>query len=135
VAGAVLVIDDALLLRVLAGLAEGEISDAVARSDVFTTGSWYYRLARAIHSPALAGALSRPFASFSAERRTRVLASLDRLPPEIGLISLRDLVPVMRALDVGRHLNLLTAEALAAAQVLDAGIRSTSDSPMLREGA
>jgi hypothetical protein len=64
-----------------------------------------------------------------------VLASLDHLPPEIGLISLRDLVPVMRALDVGRHLNLLTAEALAAAQVLDAGIRSTSDSPMLREGA
>jgi hypothetical protein len=53
VAGGVLVIDDALLLRVLAGLAEGEISDVVARSDVFTTGSWYYRLARAIHSPPL----------------------------------------------------------------------------------
>jgi hypothetical protein len=41
----------------------------------------------------------------------------------------------MRALDVGRHLNLLSAEALAAAQVLGAGIRSAAESQMLQEGA
>jgi hypothetical protein len=64
-----------------------------------------------------------------------VLTALDSLPPEIGLISLRDLVPVMWTLNVDRNLNLLTAEALAAAQVLDAGIRTTVDSLMLREGA
>jgi hypothetical protein len=131
----VLFIDDALLLRARAGLVEGEIGRAVAHSEVFTTGSWYYRLARAVHSRQMAGALSRPFGSFSADRRARVLAALDHLPPEIGLISLRDLVPVMGVLDVGRQLNLLSAEALAAAQVIGAGIRTTTDSPMLREGA
>jgi hypothetical protein len=39
VAVGVLVVDDALQLRVLAGLAEGEISEAVARSEVFTTST------------------------------------------------------------------------------------------------
>lgn len=130
-----LVVDDALLLRVTAGLAEGELADAVGQGEVFTTGSWYYRLARAVHSRELAGALSRPFSRFTPERQTRVLTALDSLPPEIGLISLRDLVPVMWTLNVDRNLNLLTAEALAAAQVLDAGIRTTVDSAMLREGA
>jgi hypothetical protein len=37
--------------------------------------------------------------------------------------------------DVGRALNLLTSEALAAAQVLGAGIRTTAHSLMLRERA
>lgn len=127
--------DDALLLRVLAGLAEGELAEAAGRGELFTTGSWYYRLARAVHSRDFTGALSRPFSRFAPERQTRVLAALDRLPPEIGLISLRDLVPVMWTLSVGRTLNLLTAEALAAAQVLDACIRTTTDSMMLRESA
>lgn len=130
-----LVVDDALLLRVVAGLAEGELAEAAGRGELFTTGSWYYRLARAVHSRDFAGALSRPFSRFTPERQTRVLAALDRLPPEIGLISLRDLVPVMWTLTVGRTLNLLTAEALAAAQVLDAGIRTTTGSMMLRESA
>src|SRR5205809_7164952 len=101
-----LLIDDALLLRVLAGLAEGEVADAAGRGEIFTTGSWYYRLGMAVRSRQMAGALSRPFSAFSPARRQRVLAALDRLPDEIGLLSLRDLVPVMTALDTGRNLNL-----------------------------
>jgi hypothetical protein len=41
------VIDDALLLAVLAGRAPEEISGAMANGELFTTVSWYYRLARA----------------------------------------------------------------------------------------
>ncbi len=42
---------------------------------------------------------------------------------------------VMQALRVRRPLNLLNAEALAAALVLDASVFVTTDSPLLRSGA
>ena len=119
----------------LAGLAEGDIAEAAERCEIFTTGSWYYRLGMALRSRQMTGALSRPFSAFSPARRERVLAALDRLPDEIGLLSLRDLVPVITALDTGRNLNLLTAEALAAARVLSAGIRTVTDSALLNEAA
>lgn len=54
----VLVIDDALLLTVLAGSAASELGDATRRGELFTTGSWYYRLARAAHDRGFTGALS-----------------------------------------------------------------------------
>ncbi len=62
-----------------------------------------------------------------------MVASIERLPEHVGLLSLRDLVPVMTALDVGRRLNLLTAEAIAAALVLDATVVVTTDSVLLTE--
>jgi hypothetical protein len=40
----VVVIDDAVLLDVLAGLAPGEMLEALQGNDLFTTGCWYYRL-------------------------------------------------------------------------------------------
>jgi hypothetical protein len=64
-----------------------------------------------------------------------VLAALDRLAGEVGLLSLRDLVPVMTVLETGRNLNFLTAEALAAARVLSAGIRTVTDSALRSEAA
>jgi hypothetical protein len=45
-----LLVDDALLLRVLAGLAEGDIAEAAERGEIFTTGSRYYRLGMALRS-------------------------------------------------------------------------------------
>jgi len=39
----------------------------------------------------------------------------------------------MTALDVGRQLNLLTAEAVAAAVVLDASIAVTTTSPLMSQ--
>jgi hypothetical protein len=67
------------------------------------------------------------------QQQARVVASVERLPDEIGLLGLRELVPVMTALNVGRRLNLLTAEAVAAAVVLNAGIVVTTDSVLLTD--
>ena len=64
-----------------------------------------------------------------------MLASLEELPEQIGLLSLRFVVPVMRALAVARPLNFLNAEALGAALLLDAAITVTVDAPLLRAGA
>jgi hypothetical protein len=77
--------------------------------------------------------LSRALGDLTAPQQARVVASIERLPEHVGLLSLRDLVPVMTALDVGRRLNLLTAEAIAAALVLDATVVVTTDSALLTE--
>jgi hypothetical protein len=77
--------------------------------------------------------LSRALGDLTAPQQARVVASIERLPEHVGLLSLRDLVPVMTALDVGRRLNLLTAEAIAAALVLDATVVVTTDSVLLTE--
>jgi hypothetical protein len=129
----VLVVDDAVLLAVLAEIAADDVQTAAADGDVFTTGSWYWRLARALHDGASTGALSRALGDLTAPQQVRVVASVERLPEHVGLLSLRDLVPVMTALDVGRRLNLLTAEAIAAALVLDATVVVTTDSALLTE--
>lgn len=60
-----------------------------------------------------------------------MLDALELLPPEVALPSLRRLVPVMTGLDVGRPLNLLTAEAVAAAIVLEASIAVTTTAALL----
>lgn len=112
------VVDDGVLLDVLAGNAQADIRRAVEAGELFTTGCWYYRLSRAVHSEPMTGALSRRLAAFSVERRLQVVTALNVLPPEIGLLGLlglRTLVPIMRALKVTRPVNMLTAEALAAA--------------------
>jgi hypothetical protein len=59
--------------------------------------------------------------------------ALDQLPAEIGLLSLRRLVPVMAALP--GQLNLLTAEAVAAAVVLGARIAVSTASPLVTAAA
>jgi hypothetical protein len=128
----ILVVDDALLLTVLGGGATGEIREALDRGDLFTTGSWYYRLARAAHDWTFAGALSSAIDDLSAERQESVTDALDALPQQIGLLDMRRLVPIMRRIP-GRRLNFLTAEAVAAALVLDAGIRVTTESRLLHD--
>lgn len=127
----VLVVDDALLLSVLAGDPPIELKVAISRGELFTTGAWYYRLARAAHDPGFNGALSSAIDSLQPHRRRRALAGLDALPPEVGLLTMRRLVPVMRRLDVGRRLNFLTAEAVATALLLRGAIRTTTQSPLL----
>jgi hypothetical protein len=128
----ILVVDDALLLSVLAGGATGDIGEALDRGDLFTTGSWYYRLARAAHDWTFAGALSSAVDLLSPEQQARVADALDALPQQIGLLDMRRIVPIMRHLP-GRRLNFLTAEAVAAALALDAAIRVTTDSRLLHD--
>jgi hypothetical protein len=129
----VLVVDDALLFAVLAGTADVDVQSALDEGALFTTGSWYWRLSRALHDPASVGVLSRSMDDLTPQQQARVLGSVGRLPDDVGLFSLRELVPVMSALTVGRRLNLLTAEAIAAAVVLDASIVVTTDSALLTD--
>lgn len=110
-----LVIDDSLLFAVLAGTAAEDLQAAGDQGAIFTTGSWYWRLSRALHGRTSTGSLSRAMADLTAAQRARVIVSVERLPDNVGLLSLRELVPVMTALDTGRPLNLLTAEAIAVA--------------------
>ena len=130
-----IVIDDQVLLAVLSDTAPDDITAAVANGEVFTTGSWYYRLGRAVTAGTGTGALSGRFRALDVSVRQRVSASLEDLPDQIGLLSLRVVVPVMQALAVTRPLNFLNAEALGAALLLDASIAVTVDAPLLRAGA
>lgn len=129
------IVDDALLLAILAeqeGVAQALLITAAEAGEVFTTGSWYWRLARALARPGQ-GALSRALAASSEDEQRRVQNALDQLPAEIGLLSMRRLVPVMAALP--GQLNLLTAEAVAAAVVLGARIAVSTASPLLTAAA
>ena len=128
-------VDDALLLALIAERDEPSIAPyltQVTAGEVFTTGSWFWRLARALSGPTR-GVLSRQLESLGEDERQRVRLALADLPPEIGLLSLRRLVPVMSAL--GGQLNLLTAEAIAAAVVLESEIAVTTESPLLVQAA
>lgn len=130
-----IVIDDQLLLAVLSDTASADMTATVANGEVFTTGSWYYRLGRAITAGTGTGSLSGRFQALEDSVRQRVRASLEDLPDEIGLLSLRNVVPVMQALTVTRPLNFLNAEALGAALLLDGSLVVTVDAPLLRSGA
>ena len=123
-------IDDHVLSRWLTDSLTAADRRAVRRSDVFTTGCWYYRLCHAVRSDVVIGSLSGPFEGVPPAVRAEAVSALVELPDSIGLRSLRTLAPLMAEL-VERHpLNLLSLEALAAATdldatvVLDAGNRS-----------
>ena len=130
-----IVVDDALLLAILAeqqGAAEALLITAAEAGEVFTTGSWFWRLARVVARPGQ-GALSRALAASSEDGQRRVHNALDQLPAEISPLSMRRLVPVMAALP--GQLNLLTAEAVAAAFVPGARIAVSTASPLLAAAA
>lgn len=128
-----LLVDDLLLFRVLAGSAPASAMAALEAGELYTTGCWFYRLSRAIHDRRLVGALSREFAALPDDDQRRIVAALDDLPERIGLVSLRTLVPIMAVLDVDRRLNLIAAEAVASALLLSARIEVTTDTPGLRD--
>lgn len=130
-----LIVDDRLLLNALSGRMSGPLRDALDTGQMFTTGAWYYRLSRAVLRSEVAGKLSSAFASLEDDERETASRGLNELPEQIGLLSLRKLVPVMSLLDIGQPLNQLSAEALAACVVLEASLVVTTDSPMLRAGA
>jgi len=129
------VIDDRLLLDVLAGRAPAPVAVQLGSGEVFTTSSWYYRLGRAAFSGSGIGALSGLFASFDRDVRQRVLSELQDLPEDVGLLHPRVVVPVMFALRLRRQLNVLSAEALAVALLVGGGLLVTTEAPLLRAGS
>ena len=122
-------VDDQLLGSVLRG-------DPSPRhgASIYTTGYFYVRLCQAVlRSSVATGVLSAPFASLPGELHARAMRSLLELPEEIGLVSLRELAPVIGQLRARHHLNILGMEVLAAAVYLSADVYLSVSSPRLEE--
>ncbi|MDQ1439751.1 MAG: hypothetical protein QOK43_3380 [Acidimicrobiaceae bacterium] len=125
-----LVVDDQLLSLILRG---GRLPGQLDSSGpIFTTGQWYVRLCQAALGVAdRPGTLSGPFAALPPHRRAQALAAVLELPDEIGLISLRELAPVIAQLRARHQLNILSIEAVAAAVQLGATVALSTMSPRL----
>jgi len=124
----VALIDDQLLSRVL----RGKSPRYLASRDLYTTGYWHVRLCLAVlGAQERTGQLSRPFAELPAALRDRAIRTLLELPRDVGLISLRELAPLIGQLR-HHHLNILGMEALAAATTLRAEVHISAPSPLLQ---
>jgi hypothetical protein len=122
-------IDDQLLGSVLRGGPSPRRG-----ASIYTTGYFYVRLCQAVlGSSAATGVLSPPFASLPGEFHARAMRSLIELPEEIGLVSLRELAPVIGQLRARHDLNTLGMEVLAAAVHLPADVYLSSPSPRLEK--
>lgn len=120
-------VDDQLLGTILRGGPPPK-----RRGPVFTTGYWYVRLCQAVlGAHHRVGALSGPFVALPPETRQRAIHALLELPESVGLLSLRELGPVIGQLRRQYALNILGMEALAAAVHLDAGVYLSAASPKL----
>lgn len=127
-----LIVDDKLLSLVLRG--ERLPGRLAQDQSLFTTGYWYVRLCQAALATAdRPGVLSGPFAALPPGRREQALAVVLELPEAIGLLSLRELAPVIGQLRARHRLNILSLEALAAAVQLGATVALSSRSPRLEE--
>lgn len=101
---------------------------------LYTTGYWYVRLCQAVLGAAdRPGVLSGPFELLPAEERSRAVAAVLELPEHIGLVSLRELAPVIGALRRSHQLNALSMEALAASVHLNANVLLSVASPRLQD--
>ncbi|HMD45263.1 MAG TPA: hypothetical protein VKG43_03830 [Acidimicrobiales bacterium] len=128
------VIDDHVLLRLLAGAAPSPVGKEAESGRVLTTGCWYFRLARVAGMPGT-GSLSTQIELLEEQTREAVRQGLRRLPSEIGLFGWRIVVPVMAELRVRRQVNPLSAEALAVATLAEAELVVSTESPLLEAGA
>ena len=113
------VVDDHLLLRILLDDEPEALRPDGGR--VFTTGLWYHRLCRSVGDREVVGVFSRAIGGASPSVAARAIAAITQLPDLIDLISLRELAwPMARLVDDGVRLNLMSLEALAAAEHLEA---------------
>lgn len=113
------VVDDHLLLRILLDDEPEELRPSGGR--VFTTGLWYHRLCRSVGDRTVVGVFSRAIGRADPPVAAAAIQAITRLPDSIDLISLRELAwPMARLVDDGVRLNLMSLEALAAAEYLGA---------------
>ena len=117
----VILVDDHLLLRILLG--DEPHSLRPKASAIATTGLWYHRLCRALSDQTVVGSMSRRLGGVEDSVAESVLGAVIELPDTIQLLSLRTLSwPMGQLIGSGARLNLLSLEALAAAQHLTAEI-------------
>ncbi len=101
---------------------------------MYTTGYWYVRLCQAVvGASGRPGVLSAPFASLPGDTRARAIEGLLTLPESIGLLSLRELGPLIGRLRARHDLNIPAMEALAAASRLEAEVFLSAPSPRLQD--
>lgn len=132
----VVLVDDHLLLRVLLGDEPATLRPP--NTAIATTGLWYHRLCRALADDKVVGSISRQLGSVDDTMASAVLGAVIDLPDTIELISLRRLSWAMGELvHSGARLNLLSLEALAAAQQLSAEVclAEVDDNAPLRSAA
>lgn len=115
------VVDDHLLLRILLDDEPPELRPG--GEPISTTGLWYHRLCRALTDQTVRGVISKSLGDVDALTAGRAIGAIIELPEAIGLTSLRSLGWAMAELIAsGVRLNLLSLEALAAAEQLGAEI-------------
>ncbi len=113
------VVDDHLLLRILLADEPEDLRPGGGR--VFTTGLWYHRLCRSVGDRSVVGVFSRALGRAEPPVAAAAIEAVTRLPDSIDLLSLRELAwPMARLVDDGVRLNLMSLEALAAAEHLEA---------------
>ncbi len=113
------IVDDHLLLRILVDEEPADLRSSGAR--LFTTGLWYHRLGRALADATVTGAMSRLLGDVAPHVAARAVTAVTLLPEMIGPTSLRSLAwPMARLLAEGVRLNLMSLEALSAAEHLGA---------------
>lgn len=125
-----ILIDDALVLRTVVG----PIPAPLAGEGLATTTCWWWRLLSALRRAA-EGSLSRAVLGLEAHERAAVEAAVDVLPSLIEVPDIRVLLPLMGDLHRDHRLNLLSAEALAAAAVLGLPVAVATDNPPLADAA
>jgi hypothetical protein len=121
----VILVDDHLLA---ARLADARFHRAPA-FPLATTCCWWWRLSSAL-AGGREGALSRLLHGIEVPGEV-----LEDLPEIIEVLDIRALIPMMSGFSSAFRLNLLAAEALAAAEMLGADIVVGQDTPRLREAA
>ncbi len=130
------VVDDHLLVRILLDDEPTDLRPAGGR--ILTTGLWYHRLCRAVAVQAVTKTLSRSLGSADPELGAAATRAVVDLPHTIGVLSLRDLAwPMAGLLADGVRLNLLSLEALAAAEhaAADLCLAPADDNRPLRSAA
>ncbi|MGH9067051.1 MAG: hypothetical protein ACRD0J_06135 [Acidimicrobiales bacterium] len=117
--------------HVAARLAAGTLGSTPA---IATTCSWWWRLASAL-TGSRSGSLSRHVARLDSRERSLIAHAVRSLPGRLIILDIRELIPAMAALSARYNLNQLAAEAVVAAEVLDADLIVATDAPKIRDTA
>jgi hypothetical protein len=123
-------LDDHLLRDLLAADVPPALDEILLSHEPATTNHYLYRLSRSVVSAA-GGTLT---GAWSAEHRRALGARLVALPSDVEVVPMRNLVFHMAELAASYRLSTLGAEAIAAADDLDAPlcVWSGDDGPAIR---
>jgi hypothetical protein len=124
------ILDDHLLRDLLADAIPDELAVLLAQHEPATTNHYLYRLCRSVVS-APGGTLT---GRWSVEQRRALGSQLVALPAEVEVVPMRTLAYRMAELAGAHRVSTLGAEAVAAAESLDAPlcVWSGDDGPAIR---